>query len=251
MALLVLLPFLLARRPGLPRGRLWGVLFLQGVTSTALPWLLITWAEKYIDSALATVLNGTVPLSTVVFAHFFLRDDRMTRARIGGLMVGFVGIIFLVQKDLRLFVSDDVGVGIQLAAQGAMLLSALSYGASNVYARAKLHHVPAVFQAFYTMLVADVAMWTITPAVEGLHLPASPLAWAAIVWLGVLGAGVSYLIFYRLLHEIGPTRIATVTYTIPVVGVSLSVIVLGERLDWSLLVGTILIVAGVRVVTRR
>lgn len=251
MALLILLPVLIKQRTVVPRGKIWVVLLIQGVMSTAVPWLLITWAEQYIASALATVLNATVPLSTIVLANAFLSDDRMTVSRFTGLLVGFVGVVVLVQKDLRLFVGDVGGVGMQLAGQGAMLLSSFFYGASNVYARVKLRNLTPVFQAFYTMLAADVAMCAVTPAVEGLRLPGSGLSWLAIAWLGMLGAGISYLMFYKLLHEIGPTRVATVTYTIPVVGVALGVIVLGERLDWSLIAGTVLIVSGVRVVTRQ
>jgi drug/metabolite transporter (DMT)-like permease len=106
--------------------------------------------------------------------------------------------------------------------------------------------VPSIVQAFYTMLLADAVMWIVTPVVEApFTLPTLGLTWLAITWLGVLGAGISYLIFYYLLHTIGPTRISMVTYTIPVVGVVLGVLFLGERLDWPLLAGTVLIVAGV------
>ena len=75
--------------------------------------------------------------------------------------------------------------------------------------------------------------------------------WVALAWLGVLGAGVASLVFYVLLHAIGPTRASLVTYTIPVVGVTLGVLVLNEVLDWHLAVGLLLIVAGVWAVNRR
>ena len=101
MALVVLVVFLVIRKPGVPRGkRLWGVLLLQGLMSTAIPWIFITWAEKTIDSALATVLNATVPLFTLVVAHLFLSDDKMTLRRVAGLLVGFSGVVVLVHKDL-------------------------------------------------------------------------------------------------------------------------------------------------------
>jgi drug/metabolite transporter (DMT)-like permease len=121
-----------------------------------------------------------------------------------------------------------------------------------VYARRHFRGISPAFQAFYTMLAADALMWVVTPVVEApFTLPALPITWLAIAWLGVLGAGISYLIFYDLLHQIGPTRVATVTYTIPVVGVTLGVVFLGEALTWELVAGTILIVSGVASVTRR
>jgi drug/metabolite transporter (DMT)-like permease len=253
LALVALLGILIARRPGFPRGaRAWGVMLVQGLISTALPWILITWAEQYIDSALATVLNGAVPLFTIIIAHLTLSDDRMTRRRIVGLLVGFFGVLVLVQKDLRFLASGDAGVHMALLGQGAMILSSVFYAASNVYGRAKFRGVSPIYQAFYTMLAADAVMWIVTPAVESpFTLPTGPLTWAAIAWLGTLSAGLAYLLFYKLLHEIGPTRVATVTYTIPVVGVTLGVVFLHEALTWQLIVGTLLIVSGVWSVTKR
>lgn len=251
-AMAIILPFLIRARAGFPRGaRQWGRIVVQGLTSTALPWILITWAEQHIESALATVLNGTVPLFTIIAAHLWLHDDRMTARRVGGLLVGFVGVLVLVQKDLRFLAGGDESVHLALLGQLAMLGSSFFYGMSNVYGRAKFRGVPPVYQAFYTMLAADTLMWMVTPAVEApLTLPALPITWVAIAWLGVLGAGLSYLMFYKLLHEIGPTRIATVTYTIPVVGVTLGVVFLHETLSWQLIAGTLLIVSGVWTVNR-
>ena len=243
-AVLVLLIFLMARRPAVPRGaRMWTVLLAQGLMSTAVPWMLITWAEQYIDSAVATVLNATVPMFTIVIAHYALRDDRITPRRLVGLLVGFAGVLVLVHEDIRIGFGSG---GLVLLGNLAMLLSSAFYAVSNVFARAKLRGVPSIVQAFYTMLLADAVMWAVAPVVETpFTLPTLGLTWFAIAWLGVLGAGIAYVIFYYLLHTIGPTRISMVTYTIPVVGVTLGVVFLDERLDWSLVVGTVLIVSGV------
>jgi drug/metabolite transporter (DMT)-like permease len=253
MAMAAILPVLIYRRGGFPRSaRMWRHLVVQGLASTALPWILITWAEKYIDSALATVLNGTVPLFTIVIAHLWLADDKMTVRRVTGLLVGFAGVLVLVAGDLRFLASGDAGVRMIVLGQLAMLVSSFFYAVSNVYARRHFRGISPAFQAFYTMLAADALMWVVTPVVEApFTLPALPITWLAIAWLGVLGAGISYLIFYDLLHQIGPTRVATVTYTIPVVGVTLGVVFLGEALTWELVAGTILIVSGVASVTRR
>lgn len=252
-ALLTLVGFLLFQKSKVPRSwRLWGILLVQGLMSTAIPWIMITWAEKYIDSAVATVLNATVPMFTIVMAHYFLHDDRMTVGRVAGLLVGFAGVAVLMQEEL--FAGDKHG-GLRnmvLLGHVAMLVASVFYAASNVYARAKLRGMSPVFQAFYTMLVADAVMWLVAPTIEApFTLPTLGMTWLAIAWLGVLGAGLSYLIFYYLLHSIGPTRISVVTYTIPVVGVTLGVVFLNETLDWSLIVGMGLIVSGVWCVNQR
>jgi drug/metabolite transporter (DMT)-like permease len=251
-ALLVLLPFLLRQRIRPPRdARRWGVLLAQGLMAATVPWLFITWAEQHIDSALATVLNGTVPLFTIVAANALLSDERMTRSRVTGLLVGFVGVVVLVQDDLRTALRG-AGEHMVLLGEGAMLVSSCLYGISNTFARLKLRGTPPAYQAFYSLFAAAFLVWGVTPMVESpLRLPASGLTWVAVAWLGMLGAGVSYLLFYILLHAVGATRTATVTYTIPLVGVTLGVVVLGEPLKWSLVAGMVLIVSGVWRVNRR
>jgi drug/metabolite transporter (DMT)-like permease len=251
-ALLALLPILVRQRIGLPRdARRWGILLAQGLMSATVPWILITWAEKTIDSALATVLNGTVPLFTIVAANALLADERMTRARAAGLLLGFAGVVVLVQDDLRLALRNAASP-MMLLGQGAMLVSSCLYGFSNIYARLKLRGTPPAYQAFYTLFASGFLVWGATPIAEApLRLPSSGLTWIAVAWLGALGAGVSYLLFYILLHAVGATKTATVTYTIPLVGVTLGVLVLDEPLEWTLVAGMALIVAGVWRVNRR
>ncbi|MBF8255260.1 MAG: putative membrane protein [Anaerolineales bacterium] len=114
----------LFRRPTFPRGlRIYGLLALLGVTNTALPFLLISWGEQSIDSAVASILNGTVPLFAMVFAHFALQDDRMTRARVAGLILGFLGVIVLMSGDLVPGEARAGGLG-QLAVLVASILYA-------------------------------------------------------------------------------------------------------------------------------
>ena len=254
MGLVVSFIFLVIRKPEVPGSWRVGSKFLiQGLIGMAIPWILIFWAEQYIDSTVATVLNATVPLFTVLMAHVFLHDDPMTFPRIQGLFVGFLGVIVLVHEELiaSLYEAKDVSFPVLLG-YGAMLLSSAFYGTSSVHARAKFRGVSPIVQAFYTMLFADVVMWSTAPFIETpFTLPVKMITWTAILWLGVLGAGLSFVLFYYLLHSIGPTRVSTITYIFPVVGVSLGVMFLGERLEWSLVAGTILILSGVCFTNRR
>ena len=175
----------------------------------------------------------------------------MTFGRVAGLLAGFAGVVVLTQRDP----SGDVvngGLNRNLLGQGAMLLASLSYAISGVHARRHLRNVGALVQAFFSMAFSFVVLLVIGP-IAGLTLevPGEVDTWVALCWLGVLGAGVASFIFYYLLHAIGPTRASLVTYTIPVVSVTLGVLVLSERLDWALGVGTLLIVSGVWVVNRK
>jgi drug/metabolite transporter (DMT)-like permease len=235
----------LVRRPTFPRERrIYGMLALLGLTNTALPFILITWGEQSIDSAVASILNGTVPLFAMVIAHFALEDDKMTRARVAGLILGFAGVIVLMSGELS---PGKIGVG--GLGQLAVLLAAVLYAASSVFARKNLHGQSPIVQAFVPLLVADLFIWTGAIAIEAPDVvPTAGLTWFALLWLGLLGSCIAYLLLYTLLHRVGPTRTTMVTYVFPVVGLVLGIVFLNESVTTSLLIGSAMVVAGILVV---
>jgi len=99
------------------------------------------------------------------------------------------------------------------------------------------------------LVTAAIFMWVTAPFVEKPFLmPSLPITWVAALWLGILGSGVAMLMFYYLLHEIGPTRTTLVTYLFPVGGVIFGVLFLNEHLSWQLLAGTLLVISSLAVV---
>jgi len=234
------------RRPEWPtEKKIWIALLVLGLSNTAIPFVLISWAELFIDSAVAAILNSGVPLLTMVMAHFYLSDDRLNRQRVIGLLVGFAGVIVLVQRDL------SAGLDFNLIAQGAMILAVIFYAFSAVFARHNAKGVSPIVQALVPLVAADTLIWGITPIVESpLALPVLPITWVAIVWLGVIGSCIAYLLYFYLLHSVGPTRATMVTYTFPLVGVTLGVGFLNERLDLSLILGAALVIASLLIVNR-
>jgi drug/metabolite transporter (DMT)-like permease len=244
LALLVVVAY---SRPKWPRQRrVWINLAMLGLINNALPYALISWGEQYIDSGVAAVLNSTTPLFTMIVAHIFLTDDRMTRQRVLSLLMGFAGIVALFSRDLF---SGPRG---SLLGQMAVLLASISYAFASVFARRTTKDVSLVIRALVPLLGADLLMWTLVPVFESpVSLPQLPLTWFSIVWLGVLGVAVAFLLYFYLLHSVGPTRTVLVTYIFPLVGVALGVIFLNERLDWQLLAGTMLIIASVVMVNTR
>ncbi len=233
--------------PEWPRRRqVWLNLTILGIINNAIPYVLISWGEQYIDSAVAAVLNSTTPLFTMVIAHWFLTDDRMTSRRIFSLLMGFAGVIILLSKG---FTSGFKG---SIAGQLAVLLAACSYAIAAVFARRTTKGLDQTIQAMVPLIGADVLIWTLALTVDApVVLPSVPLTWVAIVWLGVMGTGLAFLLYFYLLHSVGPTRTALVTYVFPLVGVLLGVIFLNEILDWQLAVGAALIIASVVLVNRR
>lgn len=227
--------------------RLLAAFVFMGFFNTALPFTLISWGETRIDSALAAILNGTVPLFTIVIAHLWLHDERINVARLSGLVVGFIGVVVLVGGGLR-----ESGAGRQLLGELAIVAAAASYAVSAVYSRKYLRGQPPVVQSFMTLLVASVVMGAAAPIAEGpLRLPSLPIVWVAVVWLGLLGSCLAYVLYFSLMNAWGPTRASLVSYVFPVVGLLLGITLLNEPTSWRLLAGTLLVVAGIVIVNIR
>jgi drug/metabolite transporter (DMT)-like permease len=224
----------------------WLYLTLLGITNNGLPYLLISWGEQYIDSAVAAILNSTMPLFTMVIAHFFLIDDRITPKRFVALFAGFLGVIVLVSRDLNGAMHSS------LLGQLAVLLAAIFYAFSSIFARRTTQNIDPILRAVIPLFGADILLWTVTPLVQApLHYPSIPIAWVAILWLGFMGVAVAFLLYFYLLHTVGPTRTTLVSYIFPLVGVVLGVAFLKENLDWHLALGTGLIIGSIALVNQR
>jgi len=219
---------------------------IVAVLNTALPFTLISWGETRIDSGSAAILNGSMPLFVLVLAHFWLQDERITWMRLAGLLVGFGGVGLIV------------GLGANGSLEGnrlgqlAVLGGAMSYALASTFSRRYLRNRQPLAQATMVVLMAEVILWVSTLAIERpLRLPELPISWIAILWLGLLGTGLAYLLYFYLLNAWGSTRSSMVTYTMPVTGVVLGVSFLAEPLDPRVLFGTLLVVAGVVLVNRK
>jgi drug/metabolite transporter (DMT)-like permease len=249
--ILSLLVVVLIVRPTFPKERkLWLVLTLIGFTNNAIPYVLISWGEQYIDSAVAAILNSTTPLFTMIIAHFFLHDDRLSWPRLAGLLIGFTGIVVLVSRDLE---PGALGTeaGLAILGQLAVLLASLSYAGTSVYARRTTKGLSPVVQGLVPLLGADAVLWALVGLRESpIQIPVRPITWVAIIWLGVMGVCVAFLLYYYLLHSVGPTRTVLVTYVFPLVGVALGAIFLKEVIDWRLLVGGGMVVSSIILVNR-
>ncbi len=242
----LLVAVLLATRQPIPRdARTYAHLLVLSVLSIVLPFSLITFAELSVPSSMASILVATVPLFVIIIAGVFLRDEPVTVNGVAGLAVGFAGVVLLTARG---DMSGDGGLLPQLALLGA----ALSYGAGGVYAKRTVHHlratVPAAFQVVFGFVIsAGLALIFERP----FALQPDGVAWLSILWLGILGSGLSYLAFFRLLGTWGATRTSLVAYLMPVVGLLLGVIVASEPIDLRMVAGTALVIGGVALVNAR
>lgn len=221
----------------------WGIFAILGPASLAIPIFLISWGEQTIDSAVAAILNATVPLFTLIIAHFWIHDDKITFQKTLGLLIGFAGVMVLMSKDL---LASEHG---SVIGQAAVILASLFYAGSAVAIRKYTQHINNTMRGVGMLLTSAVIMWIVGPIAERpFEIPALPITWIAALWLGVLGSGLAMIMLYYLIHEIGPTRTSLVTYLFPVGGVILGVVFLREQLSWQLVVGTVMIIASLAVV---
>lgn len=234
-------------RERLPRNaRTYGHLLVIAVLSVVVPFGLISWAEQSVASSLAAVINGAIPLLVIVIAAVALPDEPFTAPRALGLVVGFVGVAILVGFD------PDVLAGTSVLPALALLGSTTAYAAGGVYARRFLQDlkpmVIAVFEVGFALVIAAILATLLD---DGIRLPTRTDAIFSVIWLGLLGSGLAFLIFFRLLGRWGATRTSLVAYVMPVVGLVLGAVVLREVVDARLVVGTALIIAGIAIVNVR
>jgi drug/metabolite transporter (DMT)-like permease len=224
---------------------IWGAFLVMGALNNLIPFSLIVWGQVHIDSGLASILNATTPLFTVVLAHVLTRDERMTAHRLAGVVLGLCGVAVLVGPDVLR------GLGFQGLAQLAVVGAAVSYACAGIYGRRFRDLSPAIAAA--GMVTATAVM--ILPVALVLEQPwtrdPGMLTWGALLGLSLLSTAVAYLIYFRILATAGATNLLLVNFLIPVSALFLGVAVLGERLTWPAFAGLALIFAGLAAVDGR
>lgn len=231
---------ILIQRVSLPRTfREWSPLFVVGLTNIAIPFFLISWGELHIDSAVASILDATVPLFTILIAHFLLQDDKITLPKMLGLAIGFAGILLLMSKDI------GNGSSNSLLGQVAVIVASVFYAISAIYIRKATVDTPGILRSAGPLISASVVMWLGALVFESpVQTPQLGITWVALLFMGVLGSGLAFVMAFYLIHEIGPTRTSMVTYLFPLGGVILGVVFLREQLTWQVIAGAAIIISS-------
>lgn len=227
------------RRVGLPRGAsTWGHVAVAAAFGNVVPFLLLSYGELTTGAGLAGVLVGSTPLLTLALAAVALRTERPTPRKAVGLLVGFLGVV-VVLGPWR----DSSG---SLAGQLACLGAALSYAVGFVYVRRYLSPRGLAPLALATAQLASavVLQAMVTPFLAWQAPHVTGRVTLSIVVLGVLGTGLAYVLYFRLIADVGATNASAVNYVVPVVAVLVGVMLLGEPVTWNLLLGGLVVVVG-------
>jgi drug/metabolite transporter (DMT)-like permease len=227
-----------------PLGRVWLHFSFAAIVQNAIPFLLFGWGEQYIDSALAAILNGTTPLFTLLLAHMFTSDDRLTPTKTLGTFIGFSGLALLIGPSL-------LG-GVKATTWGliAVAVASLCYGIAIVYGRRNLRGLPPLVAPTAQLLLAALFVMPLSLVLErpfNLPAPSWP-ALGSLLALGVFGTGLAFVVYYRIMEQTSATYVSMVTYLVPVFGVILGVVILNEQLGWNAYLGCALILLGVMIV---
>ncbi len=218
-------------------------LVLLGLVNSALPMTFISWAEIHISSGLAGMLNGTLPLFAIIFAHIFLDDDKITQSKLSGLVVGFAGMVVLLWDDIEHGLSGTT-MGI-VAMIGAVIL----YSIAGIITKKKLHGIPPALMTSVALSAALVFMFVMTLILESpIRIPGKPMTWVSLLWLGIFGMTLAYQALYYLFKVWPVSKISMITYVFPVTAIALGTIFLNEPLTWKLGLGGVLVFAGIAIV---
>jgi len=228
-----------------------------GLINTLLPFLLITWGETHIESSIASVLQATAALFTLVIAHFTFVDERMSPRKVIGLLCGFAGVVVLAARSSQGGV--ETSSDLQLQGQIAIVLASLCYAGGATFSRTviqgKVEPVVLSAIAMLTAAIASAILIGIGTAANLMpaHVPVDlkPDALIAILVLGVVNTFVAYLIFYEIVRTLGAARASMVTYIVPAVGLLLGVVFLNEKLDIYIIMGAGLIFVAIGIVNIR
>lgn len=227
-----------------PLGRAWLPYVVIALVGNCLPFWFITWGQQHIDSALAGILMGVMPLVTLILAHRFAPGERMTAQRLGGFALGFLGVVVLMGPAA---LSGLAGTQLTAMAQASVLCGAICYAANSVITRLKVRGELLVASAATVALAAIVSVpvalvvdapWSVDPDWRAV---------AVILWIGVGPTAIATFIYFALIRSAGPTFMSMMNYFVPCVAFGAGVALLDERPGAGAYAGLALILSGIAV----
>lgn len=233
----------------LPRQkRVWAAFFGMGLLNNAIPFTLFSWGQSHIASGVASILNATTPLFTVLVAHFLTADERATPRKLAGVVIGLLGVAVMIGGAAL------PSLGVDVLAQLAMLAAAIAYAFAGVYGRRFRAMGVGPIETAAGMLTASTLMLAplmlIADRPWTLPIP-SAVTLGALVGLALLSTSLGYILYFRILATAGATNLLLVTFLIPVSAILFGTTLLGERLELRHFLGMATIGLGLAAIDGR
>jgi drug/metabolite transporter (DMT)-like permease len=247
LAAIAMWGYLAIRRIRLPRSwRDWSLLIVTGLLTFGLDYGLVFWGENHISAGLTSILFSTMPLFVLVLAHFMVPEERMTRQKLIGILVGIGGVGLIFSRHLE--VSDPLAIW----GAAAILAGAAFAAVSTVIVRRYGGHLDPAVLTTGQMTFGCLPLLLIGFIAEG-----SPLAfhwtamgWTSLIYMALIGSALAFVLLYWLLKQIGAVRSGLIVPFSTVVAVILGIVVLGEAFTWRTGVGGLLVVLGLLAASR-
>ena len=236
---LVLVLVVYARGQRLPLSiKAWLAFFLMGIVGNLLPFFLISWGQKTVNSGVAGMIMAIMPLMTMLLAHYFIEGENLNRYKIIGFTLGITGITILLGPVFE-------GGGQAVLSGIAIFIAATSYAVNSILVR-RLPRFSPLVAGTGVLIAASITMlplWILlAPAdSDGISLKSMN----AVIWLGIGPTGIATIILFAVIERAGPTFLSTINYMIPVVAFFTGALILSEPVEWHSILALITILSGI------
>ena len=229
-----------------PKRRVVLVWVTNGLFSFSISYGIVYWAEQWVPSGLSSVLWSTFPFHVAVVAHVLLPQERLTRKRLAGIVLGFAGILVLFSDDFDAMQGDGV-----TRAAAWLLLSPLAAAIGNVVVKRwgrGMHHLSVTSMPMILTAAVTGALAAVT---EGqLEVEWTGASVGALLYLAIFGSAVTFSLYFWLLRHVSATRLSLIAYAIPVVALTFGALALDEPVTPKLLLGSMVVLSGVALASR-
>ena len=224
--------------------RIWRAFFGMGLLNNLIPFCLIVWGQTHIASGLASIFNATTPLFTIIVAHLLTKDERLTRARLSGILIGFSGVAVIIGVD------SLHSLGSNTLAQFAVLAAAFSYACAGVFGRMGVAPMVTATGQVTASAILLIPIMLVIDKPWTLAMPDLPVR-LAVIALALVSTALAYVIYFRILATAGATNLLLVTFLIPVSAIMFGAFFLGEQLARKDFIGMGLICLGLMAIDGR
>lgn len=244
LAALFLLPLLIWQGKSAELKRVWLPSFVNGWSNSAIPFCLIAYSLLTLSSGFASILNAVTPIATAVVGFLWLREG-MSWLKTLGMLIGIAGVTLLAWN--KLYVSQEDTWQVALAI-GAGILATLFYAISAIFTKRYLSGVDSMVLSTGSMLGASILLLPLAILYWPEH-SVSLLSWLAAIALAIICSALAYLMFFRLIHTVGPARATTVTFIVPVFGMLWGATLLNEEVSLTMLLASAITLFGTGLAT--
>ena len=240
-AIFILFILLLKKIKILWSGKLWLSFMIMGLLNNVIPFLSITYAQESITASLASLFNATTPIFTAIFAHYLTKDEKLSKLQFIGILIGFLGMVVLLAPK---------GFGSFEFASIFAILGAISYAFAGIFGKTLKGYNP-LLNVFGMLTSSSIVTYILFySSINSIEIT-SIVDFKDVVLLAILSTAIAYVIFFRLLFEIGAVKLLLVTFLIPISASFLGIFLLNEQFTLSLLFGAILIFASLYLINKR